>query len=80
MFEAFAFLEHTTSVSELRSFLGLCNVYKWFVPNFAPLAAPLKMKLKKGEPLQFWMDATEREAVDTLKEKLISPTALALPL
>ena len=36
-------------VSSLRSFLGLCNVYRRFVPNFARIATPLTKKLKKEE-------------------------------
>jgi Reverse transcriptase (RNA-dependent DNA polymerase) len=27
--------------TELRAFLGICNVYRRFVPTFAPIAAPL---------------------------------------
>jgi Reverse transcriptase (RNA-dependent DNA polymerase) len=36
--------------TELRSFLGLCNVYRRFVPRFAALAAPLNIYLTKVNP------------------------------
>ena len=41
-------VQHPTTLTELRSFLGLCNVYRRFVPNFARIAGPLNALLKKG--------------------------------
>ena len=41
------FKEPTTQTG-LKSFLGLCNVYRRFVPNFARTAAPLQQLLRKG--------------------------------
>lgn len=34
-------LESPTKVTELRSFLGLCNVFRWFLPNLTLLTGPL---------------------------------------
>jgi hypothetical protein len=36
--------------TELRSFLGLCKVYRRFVPRFSAIAAPLNALLCKGMP------------------------------
>ena len=33
---------------EVRSFLGLCNIYRMFVPNFTDTEAPLNPLLRKG--------------------------------
>lgn len=37
------------------------------------------MKLKKGEPLRFKLEDTERKTVEAMKEKLTTPPVLALP-
>ena len=73
-------LEHPETQSELRSFLGLCNVYRRFVPNYAQIAAPLTDLLKKGRPvkLEKFGDA-EITAFKTLINAICSPPILALP-
>lgn len=72
-------LQYLSTVLKTQPFLGLCNVYRSFVPNFARLAAPLNKNLEKGEPLQFELDDRMGKAVDVFKEKLINTPALALP-
>ena len=39
-----------TSKTELRSFLGLCNVYRRCIQDFTKMAHQLNRLLKKGEP------------------------------
>ena len=66
--------------TELRSFLGMCNVYRKFVSGFAKIAAPLTDMLRKGEPDTF-DDLTEAQAhaFSQLKNALINPPILTLP-
>ena len=69
-----------TDQTQLRSFLGMCNVYRRFVENFARIAAPLNKKLRKGEPFEFGhLNDAEHSAFLTLKDKLVNPPILALP-
>lgn len=46
-----------TNVTEFCSVLGLCDVFRHFVPNFARIAPPLTNKLKKDLPKLF-LDVT----------------------
>ena len=69
-----------TTQSELRSFLGLCNVYRRFVAGFAKIAAPLNALLRKGENPQFGTLSEEQlAAFETLRTRLLDPPILALP-
>ncbi|CAN8069586.1 unnamed protein product [Agarophyton chilense] len=66
---------------QLRSFLGLYNVYRRFVPRYSHIAAPLNAKLRNGQPVQLeQFRQAEVEAFDTLKTKIISAPVLALPI
>ncbi|KAL0551959.1 hypothetical protein IC582_011052 [Cucumis melo] len=39
-----------STVSEVRSFLGLAGYYRWFVENFSRIATPLTQLTRKGAP------------------------------
>ena len=66
--------------TQLRSFLGLYNVYRRFVPNFARVAAPLNKLLEKRQGPQFDpLTAKQREAFNLLKKALAEPQVLRLP-
>ena len=63
-----------TSQTELRSFLGMCNVYRMFVQGFAKISAPLNKKTGKNQPYDFeTLTDTEYAAFEELKRLLVSP-------
>ena len=66
-----------TSVTEIRSFLGLAGYYRRFVENFSRLAAPLTRLTQKNVKFQ-WSDACEK-SFQELKQRLITAPILALP-
>jgi hypothetical protein len=71
---------HPTTQTELRSFLGLCNVYRRLVKVFAKIAAPLNILLRKGETPQLSPLSPEQVfAFDMLRASLLNPPILALP-
>jgi hypothetical protein len=37
-----------TTMSEVRSFLGLVGYYRMFIPNFSKIVKPVTQLLKKG--------------------------------
>jgi len=69
-----------TTRTQVRSFLGMYNVFRRFVPNFARMAAPLtdlmgstaRVLVPPATPLQ-------QQAFERLKEALKTPPVLALP-
>ena len=65
------------NVKTIKSFLGLCNYYRPFVPNFADLAKPLNRLLKKEIPFE-WSEVCE-EAFQKLKVLLTLPPLLIHP-
>jgi hypothetical protein len=66
--------------TDLRSFLGLCNVYRRFVQRLSTFAAPLNALLCKSmPPLLGSLQSEAIGAFDTLRNRLLSPPVLALP-
>ena len=68
-------LPEPKNVKELASLLGTTNFYLKFVPNYAQLADPLRLLLRKDVPW-VWTEA-ESAAFATLKQKITSPPILA---
>lgn len=66
------------NVSELRSFLGMVNYYRRFVPNFATIAEPLNKLTRKNTPF-IWSIECET-AAQTIKNILAQAPVLSMPL
>lgn len=66
-------------MSQMRSFLGLCNVNKFFVIGLAKIAAPLNMQLEKEKSLYFKLNEKKCETIQKLKKKLLSLSVVAVP-
>jgi len=69
-----------TTRTKVRRFVGMCNVFRRFVPNFARMAAPLTNLMGSTAPVLV-PPATplQQQAFDRLKEALTTPPVLALP-
>lgn len=46
-------LKKPTKITNLKYFLGLCNLFRLSVPNFARIVATLNARLRKDEPAKF---------------------------
>ncbi|KAA0050009.1 pol protein [Cucumis melo var. makuwa] len=66
-----------STVSEVRSFLGLAGYYRRFVENFSRIATPLTQLTRKGAPF-VWSKACE-DSFQNLKQKLITAPVLTVP-
>ena len=75
--EAIVEWKRPTSVTEVRSFLGLAGYYRRFVEGFSVLAAPLTRLTRKGASFQ-WSNQCE-QSFQELKRRLVSAPILTLP-
>nr|XP_009758075.1 PREDICTED: uncharacterized protein LOC104210804 [Nicotiana sylvestris] len=66
-----------TSVSNIRSFLGLASYYRRFVEGFSSISSPLTRLTQKKVKFQ-WLDACEK-SFEELKKRLTSAPVLTLP-
>ncbi|CAN8076686.1 unnamed protein product [Agarophyton chilense] len=66
--------------TELRSFLGLANVYRRFIPHFADKAASLNALLRKGQPPKLDpLTPVQTESFNSHKDSVVSAPILSLP-
>ncbi|KAL4022777.1 hypothetical protein IC575_016522 [Cucumis melo] len=63
-----------STVSEIRSFLGLAGYYRTFVEDFSRIASPLTQLITKRTPF-VWSPVCE-SSFQELKQKLVSPPVL----
>ncbi|KAA0051193.1 ty3-gypsy retrotransposon protein [Cucumis melo var. makuwa] len=66
-----------STVSEIRSFLGLAGYYRRFVEDFSRIASPLTQLTRKGTPF-VWSPTCESSSQE-LKQKLVSAPVLTVP-
>ncbi|KAL0556312.1 hypothetical protein IC582_004825 [Cucumis melo] len=66
-----------STVSEVRSFLGLAGYYRRFVENFSRIATSLTQLTRKGAPF-VWSKACE-DSFQNLKQKLVTAPVLTVP-
>ncbi|CAH8479027.1 unnamed protein product [Schistosoma curassoni] len=67
-----------SSLTQLRSFLGLINFYRRFIPGCAQLMQPLTDSLEE-KPKEFKLSSDAIEAIKQLKDKLAQATTLIYP-
>ena len=68
------------NITQLRSFLGLCNVFRRFVQGFSKIARPLNEMLKKDASPDYENPTEDQlKAFQDLKTVLLNPPVLALP-
>ena len=65
------------TVKAVRSFLGFCNFYCWFIPNFSNTAAPLTTLTHKNQPWTWGPD--QQMAFDLLLSQFQTASLLCLP-
>ena len=69
-----------TTKTQLKSFLGMCNVYRRFVQDFTRRARPLNELTKADVDAKLPSPSAEAEAsFEDLRNALLSPPILALP-
>ncbi|XLS75404.1 hypothetical protein HN51_032269, partial [Arachis hypogaea] len=66
-----------TTVTEIRSFLGLAGYYRRFIKGFSQIALPMTKLTRKDTPF-VWTPECE-ESFQTLKKKLTTAPVLVLP-
>lgn len=70
-------LQPPTNVCELRRCLEVASWYRRLVPNFAAIAEPISILLRKGKKWSW--DTEQEQAFETLKTRLTKAPVLACP-
>jgi hypothetical protein len=66
-----------TTVTEIRSFLGLAGYYRRFIEGFSKIAKPMTSLLEKGR--EYKWDEKCQDSFDQLRKRLMSPLVLVMP-
>lgn len=65
------------TMKQLKSFLGLANYYRRFIPSFSALCAPL-YELTRNKKLESWSKKNIK-VFEEIKKALVSPSVLCMP-
>lgn len=65
------------SVTQVKSFIGVCSWYRRFIRNFASIVSPMTQLTKKGQRFE-WSEECQR-AFASLKNALVTAPVLATP-
>jgi len=65
------------NVCEIQSFMGTCNYFRRFVPNFATVIKPINMLLRKNQEFE-WNDECQK-AFDNVKHLILNAPILSYP-
>lgn len=63
-------------VKQIQAFIGLCNFYNRFIPNFSDTLSPLYALLKKGN--KFKWEIPQQECFEKIKKIFINNNVLKL--
>jgi hypothetical protein len=66
-----------TTVSEIRSFLGLAGYYRRFIKDFSKIAKPMTKLLEKNKTFEWTKEC--QASFEELKKRLTSSPVLILP-
>lgn len=73
--EAIQAFKTPKSITETKSFMGMCNFFRRYIKGYASIARPINDRiLKTNQPFK-WTDEAEQAMVE-LKNKLMSPPIL----
>ena len=72
--------QYPRTQTQMRSFLGMCNVYRRFTKGFAKVAKPLNELVSSTLPKNLPPPSrVEQESFETLRDLLLKPPILAIP-
>jgi hypothetical protein len=66
-----------SSVTEVRSFLGLAGYYRRFIEGFSKIAKPMNSLLEKGKEFKWTWEC--QESFNQLRFKLMASLVLVMP-
>lgn len=66
-------------VTDAKSFFGLYNVFRLFVPQLAKITFPIKDAFEKNDSFNLKLNEKKPKAIISVQQKQISPPVEALP-